>query len=102
MAEDYGEVDLMEYLKVLWKWKYLIIFGTLICAVVAGAVSLLLPRVYETTEIIEVGKVVGSSLADVNSVKIIMESESFVSEVIQALNLNECVIIGVKPEQYTL
>jgi len=86
---NYEEVDLMDYLKIVWKWKYLIIIGTVVCAAIAGMVSLSLPRVYETTEVIEIGRVVGSSLANVKAVKSIMESESFADEVIHTLNLNE-------------
>ena len=86
---NYEEVDLMDYLKVVWKWKYLIIIGTVVCAAIAGVVSLSLPKVYETTEVIEIGKVVGSSLTNVKAVKSIMESESFADEVIHTLNLNE-------------
>ena len=33
------EIELMDYLKVLWKWKYLILLGTLACAVIAAIVS---------------------------------------------------------------
>lgn len=103
MPENYEEVDLMEYLVVLWKWKYLIVFGALICIVVAGLVSLSLPKVYETSEVIEVGRVriipdiegIGKQelLADINAVKSIIKSESFIDKVICILDLNE------KPKQ---
>jgi len=98
---NYEEVDLMDYLKVVWKWKYLIIIGTVVCAAIAGMVSLSLPRVYETTEVIEIGRIRTTQevegiktggeelLADVNSVKSVMESEAFMNQVIQTLNLNE-------------
>ncbi len=40
------EIELMDYLLVIWKWKYLIVAGILICAVAAGVISFLMPKVY--------------------------------------------------------
>jgi len=98
---DYEEVDLMDYLKVVWKWKYLIIIGTVVCAAIAGVVSLSLPKVYETTEVIEIGRIKTTQevegiktggeelLADVNSVKSVMESEAFMNQVIPGNRENQ-------------
>lgn len=52
-SED--EIDLADYLRILWKWKRLIIFGTLICGFVAGIVSFLMPKIYEVSSVIEPG-----------------------------------------------
>ena len=49
------EIELIDYLRVLWKWKWLIIAGTLICAVVAAVISLQMPRIYEISTVIEPG-----------------------------------------------
>ena len=49
------EINLIDYLKVLWKWKWLIIAGTLICAVAAAVISLQMPRIYEVSALIEPG-----------------------------------------------
>jgi len=40
------EIELMDYLRVIWKWKYLIVAGTLICAIAAGVISFSMPKVY--------------------------------------------------------
>jgi LPS O-antigen subunit length determinant protein (WzzB/FepE family) len=52
--EEYyeDEVDLMEYLEVLWKKKWLIIIPTFILVVLAGVVSFLLPEVWRVESII--------------------------------------------------
>ena len=42
-----GEINLMDYVQVLRKRKWLIIIGTVLCMVVAGIVSLFMPKVYE-------------------------------------------------------
>lgn len=49
------EVDLIDYLRVLWRRKWLIIGGVLACAACAAVIGLLMPRVYEVSTIIEPG-----------------------------------------------
>jgi len=49
------EINLIDYLRVLWKWKWLIIAGTLICAIIAAVISLQMPEVYEISTVIEPG-----------------------------------------------
>ena len=41
------EIELMDLLKVLWKWKYLILLGTFACAVIAGIVSFNMTKIYQ-------------------------------------------------------
>lgn len=49
------EIELMDYLKVLWKWKYLILVGTLVCAIGAAGVSLNMTKVYGITTVLQPG-----------------------------------------------
>lgn len=49
------EIELIDLLRVLWKWKWMIVGGTLLCAVIAGVISLQLPKVYRVDMIIEPG-----------------------------------------------
>ncbi|MCG2755792.1 MAG: Wzz/FepE/Etk N-terminal domain-containing protein [Desulfobacteraceae bacterium] len=49
------EINLIDYLKVLWKWKWLIIAGALVCAVIAAAIGLRMPKIYEISTVIEPG-----------------------------------------------
>ncbi len=49
------EIELMDYLKVLWKWKYLIILGTLACAVIAGIVSFNMTKIYSVKTVLAPG-----------------------------------------------
>jgi capsular polysaccharide biosynthesis protein len=49
------EINLIDYLKVLWKWKWLIIAGTLLCAIIAAVISLQMPKIYEISMVIEPG-----------------------------------------------
>jgi len=49
------EIELMDYLKVLWKWKFLIIVGTLACAIGAAVVSLNMTKIYGITTVLQPG-----------------------------------------------
>ena len=49
------EIELMDYLKVLWKWRYLVLVGTLVCAVAAAVISLNMTKVYGIETVIQPG-----------------------------------------------
>ncbi|NCO68850.1 MAG: hypothetical protein GW873_10115 [Nitrospirae bacterium] len=54
-AEPTDEIDLIDYINVLCKWKKLIIFGTLSCVLIAGVASFQLSPVYRLATLIEIG-----------------------------------------------
>jgi len=49
------EVQLIDYLRVIWRWKWLIILGTFVCMVVAAVISFNMPKIYEVSMTIEPG-----------------------------------------------
>ncbi len=49
------EIELIDLLRVIWKWKYLIIGGALICGVAAMVISLVMPKIYRIETIIRPG-----------------------------------------------
>jgi len=51
------EIELRDYLAILNRKKWFIVGGTLSCLVLAAIISLLLPRIYQSSLIIEVGKI---------------------------------------------
>ena len=51
------EINLIDYLRVLCKWKCFIIVGTLLCAAAAAVISFWMPKVYEITMSIEPGTI---------------------------------------------
>ncbi|NVM21526.1 MAG: hypothetical protein HWN68_07080 [Desulfobacterales bacterium] len=55
--EEYfeDEIELMDYLRVIWKRRYLIIAGTLICAVAAAVISFSMPKVYRIDMVVRPG-----------------------------------------------
>ena len=51
------EIDMRLLLKLILRKKTIIITGALICAVLAGALSFLVPRTYQSSLIMEVGRI---------------------------------------------
>jgi LPS O-antigen subunit length determinant protein (WzzB/FepE family) len=49
------EIDLIDLLRVIWKWRYLIIAGTMVCALTAAIYSFTMPNIYSVDTIIEPG-----------------------------------------------
>lgn len=49
------EVELIDYLRIIWKWKWLIIVGAFFCMAAAGVIGFRMPKVYEVSTIIEPG-----------------------------------------------
>ena len=47
------EIDLIDYLRVIWKWKYLILVGTVVCVLIAAGISINTPEVYRVTMILQ-------------------------------------------------
>lgn len=51
------ELKLNDYLRIIGQNKRLIVWGTLLCVAAAGIISLVLPRVYESHLVLEVGRI---------------------------------------------
>jgi capsular polysaccharide biosynthesis protein len=47
------ETELIDLLRVIWKWKFLILAGTLVCALIAGVMSLNRPKVYRIDMVLQ-------------------------------------------------
>jgi len=56
MEEYEDEIELMDYLNVIWKKKWLIILPTLFCVVIVGIISFRLPHIWEVDAIIQPSK----------------------------------------------
>jgi len=57
MEEYEDEIELMDYLNVIWKKKWLIILPTLFCVVIVGIISFRLPHIWEVDAIIQPSKI---------------------------------------------
>jgi uncharacterized protein involved in exopolysaccharide biosynthesis len=54
---EYEEIDLMDYVKVLFERKWLILVVFFGAAIVAGIFSFISPRVYQVNTVLEIGKI---------------------------------------------
>jgi len=85
------DIELMDYLRVIWKWKYLIMVGTAVCALAAAVISISMPKVYSVETILQ------PAVAGINengekiyidspsNMKAFIEGGSLESEIIQQL-----------------
>lgn len=56
MEEYEDEIELMDYLNVIWKKKWLIILPTLFCVIIVGIISFSLPHIWEVDAVIQPSK----------------------------------------------
>lgn len=90
------EIELMDYLKVLWKWKYLILVGTLICAIGAAVVSLNMTKIYGITTVLEPGML---KVSDDGKI-VYIDSPQNIKAVIETGGINGQVLKDIKfPDQ---
>ena len=85
------DIELMDYLRVIWKWKYLIMVGTAVCALAAAVISISMPKVYSVETILQPA-VAGISengekiyIDSPSNMKAFIEGGSLESEIIQQL-----------------
>ncbi len=52
-VDSRDEIELIEILRVIWKWKYLILVGTLVFALAAGVISSNRPKVYRISMVFQ-------------------------------------------------
>ncbi len=83
------EVELIDYLRVIWKRRWLIVGGTLICMLAALVVSLLLPKVYETSLNLQIGRVWEKPIESPYRVTEIINSEPFLDKVRKKMGLDQ-------------
>jgi uncharacterized protein involved in exopolysaccharide biosynthesis len=77
------EIELMDYLLVIWKWKYLILIGTLVCAVAAAVISLQMDKVYSIQTVLQPGRLKVTEdgktifISSAKTIKAIIETGTF-------------------------
>lgn len=94
---DGDEIALIDLLRVIWKWKWLIIAGTLICVVAAVVYAYQLPKIYQVDMIIEPGII---SINDTGGV-VYLDSPENISRKINQQAYNQRIIkaLNIDPEE---
>lgn len=64
-------------LHALWRWKWLVLAGAILCSAVAAGVTYATPDRYTTTALVEVGRVMGEQLEDPFAVAQTLNSPGF-------------------------
>lgn len=89
------EIELIDLVRILGKRKKLILLGTLMLTIIAAGVSLLLPKVYEVSAIIEPGKInnveknsTSQAIVTPEEIKENILGEAYDNNVRKILNLN--------------
>jgi uncharacterized protein involved in exopolysaccharide biosynthesis len=83
------EVELAYYLRIIWRRRLLILSGTVGCMLAALVVSLLLPKKYESSLQLKIGRVWNSSLDDSTRLAAIINSEPFLDKVRQGTSFKQ-------------
>ncbi len=82
------EVELIDYLNVIWKRKWLILGGTLLATVIALAVSLSKPKAYEVSRSLKIGVVQGKAVESREAVIKRFEDERVFADAIKQFQLD--------------
>ena len=86
------EIELMDYLRVIWKWKYLILLGTVVCGVIAAIISLNMNKIYTINMVLRPGILsVGEKGKNVyidtpQNIKALIDSGTFNNDILSYLN----------------
>ena len=89
-AEQTDEINLIDYINVLCKWKKMIILGTLSCMLIAGIVSFRLHPVYRVDTMVEVGLNSGGQYIEAPNILVEKIREGIYDVIIQReMNIKE-------------
>jgi len=90
----YDEIELMDILLTLWKWRYLIIAGTIAVAFIAAVYSFLSPKVYTIQTVMQPGILSiredgkKTYIDSPNNIKAIIEAGTYDSEILKSIEVS--------------
>ena len=91
--EDYeDEIELIDILRVIWKWKYFILSGTVLCGLIAAIISFNMSKVYSIDMILRPGLLsIGPEGKNVyidspENIKALIDSGTFNKNILDYLN----------------
>lgn len=85
------EIELMEIFMVIWKWKYIIMAGTLFCTLAAAIISFSMPKIYSVDMVLQPGILsIGEEGKNVyidsaNNIKALIETGTFNTDILRYL-----------------
>ncbi len=90
-SDSEDEIELIDLLRIIWSRRKFIVFTTLILIVIVGTIALTLPKKYETTMLIQMGRVWEKEIENPYLTREWMESDAFFLQIIKQLNLDPTV-----------
>jgi len=91
--ENYeDEIELIDILRVIWKWKYLVLVGTVICGLIAAIISFNMSKIYSINMVLRPGILnVGEQGKNVyidspQNIKALIDSGTFNNDILNYLN----------------
>ena len=86
------EIELIDLLRVIWKWKFIIIGGTFVCAAAALVISMVMPKIYRIETVIRPGILSIEAEGDniyidtPENIKALIETGIFDNEILSSLS----------------
>ena len=89
-----GEIELIDIIRIIWNWKYLIIGGTLICALATLVISSILPKTYRIKTLIQPGILSFNEKGNIyldtpDNIKALIEAGTFDSRSIRIVQIRQ-------------
>lgn len=98
---DKDEIELIDYLRVVWKRKILVIVGTLVCIVVVWLISLL--RVSQVTEVPEMYRAEALiSIGQISKIFSIINPGYYIEDIDNVTNLKNIIPVKYGLNEYSL
>ena len=89
MEENEGEIELIDFLNIIWKRKWLIILSTLFLVIAAGVISFLLPQKWEVDALIQPSKFLVKTAGGQFEEYVIVNPKQIASQINQATYNNK-------------
>jgi len=89
MDEHEGEIELIDFLNIIWKRKWLIILSTLFLVIAAGVISFLLPPKWEIDALIQPSKFLVKTAEGQFEENVIVDPKQIASQINQATYNNK-------------
>jgi capsular polysaccharide biosynthesis protein len=83
------EIELIDILRVIWKWKYFLLLGTTVCGLAAIIISFTMPKIYRVDMTLQPGII---SIDQYNNNKAYIDSVENIKTIVQTHVLNEEII----------
>jgi len=84
MEENEGEIELIDFLIIIWKRKWLIILSTLFLVIAAGVISFLLPQKWEVDAIIQPSKYIIQTEAGAYNEIVVVDPKQIAEQINEA------------------